>query len=78
VAALSECSFQLPTHRIIALVGANGAGKSTLMGIAAGLLPATSGEILVAGRRVDARRKTRPTGTAHQTLLLLSSRRHFR
>ena len=54
VVALSECSFQLPAHRIIALVGANGAGKSTLMSIAAGLLPATSGEILVAGRRVDA------------------------
>ena len=48
VAALSECSFQLPAHCIIALVGANGAGKSTLMSIAAGLLPATSGEILVA------------------------------
>ncbi len=27
VVALSECSFQLPAHRIIALVGANGAGK---------------------------------------------------
>ena len=40
VVALSECSFQLPAHRIIALVGANGAGKSTLMSIAAGLLPA--------------------------------------
>lgn len=46
VVALSECSFQLPAHRIIALVGANGAGKSTLMSIAAGLLPATSGEVL--------------------------------
>jgi ABC-2 type transport system ATP-binding protein len=69
VAALSECSFQLPAHRIIALVGANGAGKSTLMSIAAGLLSATSGEILAAGRRVDARRKTRPAGTAHRVAI---------
>jgi ABC-2 type transport system ATP-binding protein len=70
VAALSECSFQLPARRIIALVGANGAGKSTLTSIAAGLLPATSGEILVAGRRVDARRKTRPADPAHRVAIL--------
>ena len=61
VVALSECSFQLPAHRIIALVGANGAGKSTLMSIAAGLLPATSGEVLAGGQRVDPhRRPARP------------------
>ena len=78
VAALSECSFQLPAHRIIALVGANGAGKSTLMSIAAGLLPATSGEILVAGRRVDARRKTRPAGTAHRVAILAQDKPLYR
>jgi ABC-2 type transport system ATP-binding protein len=38
VAALRECSFQLPANRIIALVGANGAGKSTLMSIIGGML----------------------------------------
>jgi len=47
--ALRECSFQLPAHRIIALVGANGAGKSTLMSIISGMLPATSGSMLVNG-----------------------------
>ena len=78
VAALSECSFQLPAHRIIALVGANGAGKSTLMSIAAGLLPATSGEILVAGRRVDARRKSRPAGTAHRVAILAQDKPLYR
>jgi ABC-2 type transport system ATP-binding protein len=78
VAALSECSFQLPAHRIIALVGANGAGKSTLMSIAAGLLPATSGEILVAGRRVDARRKARPAGTAHRVAILAQDKPLYR
>jgi len=78
VTALSECSFQLPANRIIALVGANGAGKSTLMSIAAGLLPATSGEILVAGRRVDARRKTLPAGTAHRVAILAQDKPLYR
>src|SRR5258707_7424410 len=50
--ALQECSFQLPANRIIALVGANGAGKSTLMSIICGMLPATSGSMLVNGHAV--------------------------
>jgi ABC-2 type transport system ATP-binding protein len=78
VAALSECSFQLPAHRIIALVGANGAGKSTLMSIVAGLLPATSGEILVGGRRVEARHGTRPADTAHRVAILAQDKPLYR
>jgi ABC-2 type transport system ATP-binding protein len=50
--ALRECSFQLPANRIIALVGANGAGKSTLMSVISGMLPATSGSLVVNGRPV--------------------------
>jgi ABC-2 type transport system ATP-binding protein len=61
--ALRECSFRLPAHRIIALVGANGAGKSTLMSIISGLLPATSGSVLVGGRPVvKGGDRTRDTG----------------
>ncbi|GAA5184313.1 ABC transporter ATP-binding protein [Rugosimonospora acidiphila] len=52
--ALRECEFELPANQVIALVGANGAGKSTLMSIISGLLPATSGTVLVGGRRVGA------------------------
>ena len=63
VVALSECSFQLPAHRIIALVGANGAGKSTLMSIAAGLLPATSGEGNALTRTAGPARATPRTGS---------------
>src|SRR4051794_3687364 len=54
--ALRDCSFQLPSNRIIALVGANGAGKSTLLSIISGLLPATSGSLLVNGRPMVTRR----------------------
>ena len=50
--ALKDFSVSLPAGKVIALVGANGAGKSTLMSMAAGILPATEGEIRVAGRVV--------------------------
>jgi ABC-2 type transport system ATP-binding protein len=78
VAALSECSFRLPAQRIIALVGPNGAGKSTLMSIAAGLLSATSGEVLIAGRPVDARHQTRQTDTAHRVTILAQDKPLYR
>ena len=50
--ALKDFSVSLPANKVIALVGANGAGKSTLMSIAAGILPASEGEIEVNGRVV--------------------------
>ena len=43
--ALRDCTFELPTGRVCALVGPNGAGKSTLMGLAAGLLRPTVGTV---------------------------------
>ncbi|MDA3646865.1 ABC transporter ATP-binding protein [Saccharopolyspora indica] len=49
--ALRGCSLSLPQGRVVALVGHNGAGKSTLMGLIAGLLKPTEGEIEVFGRR---------------------------
>jgi ABC-2 type transport system ATP-binding protein len=78
VAALNECSFQLPAQRIIALVGANGAGKSTLMSIAAGLLPASSGAVLVGGRPVDGRHQTRQTDIAHRVAILAQDKPLYR
>lgn len=48
-AALRDVSFALAVGRRLAVVGPNGAGKSTLLKIAAGLLPAASGSLLVHG-----------------------------
>jgi ABC-2 type transport system ATP-binding protein len=56
--ALRDCTFTIPTNKVIALVGANGAGKSTLMSIAGGLLPSSEGTILVGGHPVGAKRHT--------------------
>jgi len=54
---LRDCSLEVPAGRVVALVGPNGSGKTTLMSMAAGLLPASTGKVEVAGgapgRRLD-------------------------
>jgi ABC-2 type transport system ATP-binding protein len=46
---LRDCSLDVPAGRVVALVGPNGSGKTTLMSMAAGLLPASTGRVEVAG-----------------------------
>ncbi|MEJ0014535.1 MAG: ABC transporter ATP-binding protein [Actinomycetota bacterium] len=43
--ALKNCTINVPTGAVVALVGPNGAGKTTLLDIIAGLLPPSSGEV---------------------------------
>jgi ABC-2 type transport system ATP-binding protein len=50
-AALSDCTLDVPTGRVVGLVGPNGAGKSTLLNLAVGMLAPTSGTIEVLGGR---------------------------
>ena len=47
VHALSDISFELEAGQALGLIGHNGAGKSTLMRAIAGLIPVSSGQILV-------------------------------
>ena len=53
VTAVDMVDLSVPAGAAVALVGRNGAGKSTTMRVLAGVLPASSGTVLVAG--VDAR-----------------------
>lgn len=52
VQALKDLSLDFPRGELTSLLGPSGCGKTTLLKIIAGLLPATSGEILVNGKPV--------------------------
>ena len=52
VRALDRVSFSIRRGEVHAIVGENGAGKSTLMKILAGVLPASSGAVLLDGTPV--------------------------
>jgi ATP-binding cassette, subfamily A (ABC1), member 3 len=49
VTAVSDLSLDIPRHGITVLLGSNGAGKSTTLGVLAGLLSSSSGEVLFDG-----------------------------
>ena len=50
--ALENLSLEFPRGELTSLLGPSGCGKTTLLKIIAGLLPATSGQIEVAGKPV--------------------------
>ncbi|MSO37631.1 MAG: ABC transporter ATP-binding protein [Acidimicrobiia bacterium] len=50
---LFDIDLVVPEGNVVALLGPNGAGKSTLLRVAAGLHGPASGDVLVAGRRVN-------------------------
>ena len=48
--ALDDFTLQIPSGKIIGLMGPNGSGKTTLIKLLAGLLTPTSGEALIEGQ----------------------------
>ncbi len=52
VHAVEDVSFQIREQETFGLVGESGCGKSTLLSIISGLLPPTSGSILLDGKEV--------------------------
>lgn len=57
IPVLHNLNLEIPTGKIIGLLGPNGCGKSTLIKLISGLLQADSGEIIVDGNPVGERSK---------------------
>jgi ABC-type branched-subunit amino acid transport system ATPase component len=53
VAAVDDCSLQVPEGTVTALIGPNGSGKTTLFNLVTGYLPADAGAVRFAGRCFD-------------------------
>jgi len=53
VHALSNINLEVGRNEIVGLIGDNGAGKSTLVKILTGVYRPTSGDLYIAGRKVD-------------------------
>jgi NitT/TauT family transport system ATP-binding protein len=54
VVALADIDLTVRAQEFVSIVGPSGCGKSTLLMIAAGLVPPTTGQVLVRGREVTA------------------------
>lgn len=67
--AVSELDLDMRNGEFVGVVGPSGCGKTTLLNIVAGLLPPTSGRVLLAGREV--RGPTTDIGMMFQTPVLL-------
>lgn len=52
--AVDNVDFELPSGQVRALIGPNGAGKSTFVGMIAGRIPASSGEVWFNGTNITA------------------------
>jgi putative ABC transport system ATP-binding protein len=78
--ALRDVDLAVPAGVFVAIVGRSGSGKSTLLNVITGIDRPTSGEVLVAGARVDvlsqrdlARWRGRNVGVVFQFFQLLPS-----
>jgi branched-chain amino acid transport system ATP-binding protein len=56
IEVLHGVDLDVPEGAVVAVLGPNGAGKTTMLRVLAGLHPATGGDIVLAGRRVNGAR----------------------
>ena len=68
IEVLRGIDLDVPAGSVVAVLGPNGAGKTTLLSVLAGLHPATSGDVVLGGRRVNG---ARPDALARAGLCLV-------
>jgi NitT/TauT family transport system ATP-binding protein len=71
VEALREVSFAVERRQFVSIVGLSGCGKSTLLKIVSGLLPASGGDVRVAGMTPAEARRQQIFGVVFQSPVLL-------
>jgi ATP-binding cassette subfamily C protein len=71
--ALQDITFTITRGQSVGIVGPTGAGKSTLVDVLLGLLPPTSGRVLVDGQPIEGRERAwqRQIGYVSQDVYLL-------
>ena len=55
LAAVDDVSFEVAQGQVHGLIGPNGAGKTTCFNLISGLVPQTSGHVLLAGENIETR-----------------------
>lgn len=65
---LHGIDLRVEAGQVVAILGPNGAGKSTTLKVLAGLLPASAGDVMVTGRRING---ARPDDLARRGLCLI-------
>ncbi|MEP6875108.1 MAG: ABC transporter ATP-binding protein [Burkholderiales bacterium] len=71
LSVIDNLSFTIAQHEFVSLLGPSGCGKSTLLRAIAGLLPATSGSVLLGRQAVSQREPGLRLGLMFQKPLLL-------
>jgi len=71
LSVIDNLSFSIAQHEFVSLLGPSGCGKSTLLRAIAGLLPATSGSVLLCGKTVKQGEAALRLGLMFQKPLLL-------
>lgn len=68
VKALDSISFNLPEKESLAIIGSSGSGKTTLLHILGGLENPTSGDVIVAGKKIDKLKEREQTTYRNKTI----------
>jgi len=71
VFALEMISIAVGFNEFLCIIGPSGCGKSTILGLTAGLLKPTSGEVLINGTSIELARQAHQIGLVFQDAVLL-------